>query len=314
MSTTPIPAGNRSRVLGLVILFGAACAFAGLLRSSSEPAPRAGTDDPPAAIIGAKPGGPQPNTGPVEQRLLADIGSLQGAYGVAVIDLSSGSIYGVNGNRVFRAASVNKIPIILTLYDRASSGHLSLDQTLTIGDSDIQHYGTGTIQNSDGPRTYTLRQLGDLTIQVSDNTAAYVLERFLGQQAIQQNLSRWHLDHTSMSDNTTTPADAGTLMAELYTGKLLPPDATQMVLGLLKSSVFTDRLAAGVPAGVPVAHKVGTDVGVYNDAGVVMLPQRAYAISILSEDADENEAITAFAQISRDVYGFESSLVAGSQR
>jgi beta-lactamase class A len=297
------------------MLIAAACAIAGLLHSCSQPAARATlVTHQTLGNARAAESGRRIDVAGVQERLLGDISGLQGSYGIAVIDLSSGTVYGVNGNRLFRAASVNKMPIILTLYDRAAAGKVSLDQTLTISDADIQHYGTGTIQNSDARRVYSLRQLGDLMIQVSDNTAAFVLERYLGQQAVQQNASRWHMDHTSMADNTTTPADAVSLMANLSAGRLLPPDATQTILRLLKSTVFTDRLGSGLPTGVPLAHKVGTDVGVYNDSGIVMLPQRPYAIAVFSEDADEAEANAAFAKVSSDAYDFEVSLGAAPNR
>jgi len=240
--------------------------------------------------------------------------ALQGGYGVAVIDLASGLTYGVNGNNLFRAASVNKMPILITLYDSAARGRIRLDQPLTLAESDIQHYGTGTIQDPSAPRTYTPRQLGALMIQVSDNTAAYVLERLLGQQTVQQNVRRWRLDHTSMADNTTTPADSATLMADLYAGRLLSPDASDEVLALLQGSVFTDRLAAGLPPELPLAHKVGTDIGVYNDSGIVLLAGRPYSIAVLSTDADETEANAALGRISKDVYNFQASLLAGPKR
>ena len=88
-----------------------------------------------------------------------------------------------------------------------------------------------------------------------------------------------------MVNNTTTPADMAALLANLYADRLLPPGSTETVLQLLQQSVFDDRRAEGVPTGIPVAHKVGTDVGVYNDAGIVLNPKRPYVVAVFSEDA-----------------------------
>ena len=103
-------------------------------------------------------------------------------------------------------------------------------------------------------------------------------------------------------------------MADLYAGRLLSAKATEDVLSLLQGSVFTDRLAAGLPSDVPLAHKVGTDIGVYNDSGIVLLAGRPYAIAVLSMDADETEANSAYTRISRDVYDFQASLIAADKR
>ncbi len=145
-------------------------------------------------------------------------------------------------------------------------------------------------------------------IKVSDNTAAYVLERFLGQASIQQDLQRWGFTHTSMADNTSTPADAAALVAAIYADRLLAPSGSQSALALLQQTVFDDRLAAGMPAGVPVGHKIGTDVGIYNDAGIVFLPGRPYAVAVFSEDTTESEADAAYAHIHADLLAFQRSL------
>jgi beta-lactamase class A len=111
-----------------------------------------------------------------------------------------------------------------------------------------------------------------------------------------------------MADNTTTPADVAALFADLRNGKLLQPASTSIVVDLLQHTVFGGRLVSGVPQSVPVAHKVGTDVGVYNDAGLILLQDRPYVVAVLSQDADESEAEPALARVSQEIYRFESSL------
>jgi beta-lactamase class A len=248
------------------------------------------------------------DTQAVQQKLAADLSGLQGHYGVAVVDLASGTSYGVRSLDSFRAASVNKLPILVALYQRAVLGQVNLDRSVAVSDGDIQHYGTGTIQNAGAPRVYTLRQLAALMIQVSDNTAAYILERLLGQSAIQESVQRWGLTHTSMADNATTPADAAEFMASLYADKLLPADGSQAALDLLAQTAFNDRLAGGMPRDVIVAHKVGTDTGIFNDAGVVLLRGRPYSVAVFSEDADQAEADAAYARVNQDLLHYESSL------
>ena len=83
-------------------------------------------------------------------------------------------------------------------------------------------------------------------------------------------------------------------------------------MNLLLQTVFTDRLAGGMPGGLPVAHKIGSDIGIFNDAGVVLLPQRPYAISVLTADATQTEADAAYLRISQDVLSFERSLITPS--
>jgi beta-lactamase class A len=305
-ASCPEPRPSRgSRLFGILILLVTAIAVTALLHSCAKPQAQ--------SALASQQSGAQANRSldvdAVQRRFLADIEGSQGAYGIAVIDIPTGTMYGVNGNRLFRAASVNKMPIVIDLYQQASAGRVSLSRQLTIDDSDIQRYGTGTIQDADAPRVYTLAKLADLTVTVSDNTAAFVLQRLLGQQDVQQRIRRWRLNNTTMTDNTSTAADAASLMAQLYRGSLLPPEATKSLLSLLQASVFPPRIAADIPSETAVAHKVGTDVGVYNDAGIVLLNNRPYAIAVFTEDADEGEADLVYARLSRDAYDFEASLI-----
>jgi beta-lactamase class A len=246
--------------------------------------------------------------------LNSDTAGLQGNYAVAVIDLATGSTYGINSETSFRAASLNKMPILISLYQRAAAGGVNLDQSLVLGDEDIQHYGTGLIQDPESSRSYTLRELAALMIEASDNTAAHVLERFLGQATIQADVDRWGLTRTSMADNATTGGDTASLFSRLYRDELLPASATEISLTLLQHTVFNDRLASGLPPGVAIAHKVGSDVAVFNDAGIVLAPGHPYVVAMLSQDADEGEAAKAFASISRRLYRFELSLPAADAR
>jgi beta-lactamase class A len=305
---------------GIILLSLAAASLVGLVHpahhSGAKATPRIAASPGVDAAHGDAPhvANPGPatrislDTRAITATLRADTAGLQGSYGVAVTDLSTGAAYGVNADLSYRAASINKMPILIALYQRAGAGGVNLDQSINLSEDDIQHYGTGLIQDANAPRTYTLRELAAAMIETSDNTAAFVLERFLGQDTIQMSLNRWNVRHTSMAANATTPADTTLLFESLYRNLLLPSQATDVALTLLQHTVFSDRLASGIPAGVPIAHKVGSDMGVFNDAGLVLAAGHPYAVTVLSQDADETEAQQAFLRVSKDIYRFEMSL------
>ena len=318
--------GLRSIATGIVILGVAAMSLAGIVRPqrrlptalapriADSPASNAARTSPLSAAGHSSPSRIPVDTSAIAATLRADTAGLQGSYGISVTDLTTGTSYGLNADLTYRAASVNKMPILIALYQRAGAGSVNLDQSLTLSEDDIQHYGTGLIQSANAPRTYTLRELAASMIETSDNTAAYVLERFLGQDAIQAALGRWNLTHTSMAANTTTPADTTALFTSLYRNQLLSQQATDVALTLLQHTVFADRIVSGLPSGVPVAHKVGSDIGIFNDAGLVLAPGHPYAVTVLSQNADEVESQLAIQRISRDIYRYELSITSGSSR
>ncbi len=249
-----------------------------------------------------------------QNRLTLLLAGQQGAYGVSIYDVNSGASVGVGQDTVLRAASVNKLELAISLYRRSVAHQINLDATTVIAADDIQNYGTGTIQLAGPGQTYSYRELAQLMLQESDNTASYVIGRRLGLDTVQTELGSWGLKHTSMSDNLTTSADVTLLLARLQRDELLPAAQTSEILDLLQHTAWTDRLQSGVPEGLPVAHKIGTDMSVYNDAAVFLDPSRPYIVVVLSGGTEQDAALAGMTGISQLAYQFEQSLPAATRK
>ncbi len=235
-----------------------------------------------------------------------------GKYGFVALDLSTGVALLSDADTQYRAASVNKLPIVIDLYRRAAAGQLNLDATMPIADDEIQHYGTGTIQAQGSGQVYSYRDLAKLAIEESDNTAAFVLGKRLGLDSVQADLQTWGLKATSLADNLTTARDVAVLLSLLQQRRLLPEASTQELLGLLQNTVWTDRLQSGVPATVPVAHKIGTDLDVFNDAAIFLAPVHPYIAVALGAGVGEDDGNATMTALSRLVYQFEAALPAAT--
>jgi beta-lactamase class A len=233
-----------------------------------------------------------------------------GKSAVAVVDLTTGASLSTDADTVYRAASVNKLELLIDLYHRASQHQIDLDATTVIGADDIQHYGTGTIQLQGPGQVYSWRELARLMAQESDNTASFVMGRRLGLESVQADLESWGLKQTSLDANTTTAHDAVLLLAKLQRRELLPETETRELLDLLQHTAWTDRLQSGVPAWLPVAHKIGTDVDVYNDAALFLDAQHPYAVVALGAGSTEDQALLTMTRISQIAFQFEGGLTA----
>lgn len=246
---------------------------------------------------------------PLGARLAGMTAPLQGTYGVWVYDLTTGVAVGQHEHQQFIAASVIKTYILAALYEQAAAGKLSLDEKMTTSSADIQNFGTGSIRYDPVGSSYTLAELARRAARQSDNTAAFLITKRLGQDAIQARLKAWGLTETSIADDRTTPADIGTLFVKLARRQLLPGQSALDLLGLLTDTDFEDRLPALLPSYALVAHKIGTEAnGVDNDAGLVVLPTRSYVVAILTDGADPDQAIAAEQQLSQAVYTYEAAL------
>jgi len=76
------------------------------------------------------------------------------------------------------------------------------------------------------------------------------------------------------------------------------------MLEILKAQELNEKIPAGLPAGVPVAHKTGDITGVHHDAALVFPPgESPYVLVVLTAGiADEKRANQAIVGISRTVW------------
>lgn len=113
-------------------------------------------------------------------------------YSVLVVDIKSDFRMAINDTEMFIAASVNKIPILASLYIEIQNGQVNPEEVITVQPEDIQDYGTGSIRYNGAGSTYTIKTLARLMMQESDNTAAYILaNHIVGIDKIQKNMNDW---------------------------------------------------------------------------------------------------------------------------
>lgn len=254
---------------------------------------------------------PALDTAGLSQVLQSITSAAVGSYGISVIDLTSGQNLDLNATSPMNAASVNKLEILAALYHQVEAGQLKLDQTLTMSAANRQDYGTGVMRYQPLGTRYTLAQLATVLIEQSDNTASYMLAQCVGLDTIDALVAQWGLKSTIVGQEVSTPADAAHFMQLLYQGKLANATDTNQMLQYLTHTAFHDRIPAGLPADVVVAHKIGTQVNVENDVALVALPGRPYILSIFAKDVTEEDAVPVEQAISRAVYQFEQQTAKG---
>jgi beta-lactamase class A len=261
----------------------------------------------------------------VRQRLIRNIEetarNFDGVMGLAIIDLQSGEEILINAQSTFPTGSSIKIPILIELHRQAAAGTLKLTETLPITNRQ-QVGGSGVLFHfAEGGSQLSLHDLSILMIALSDNTATNLLIERLGMDRINQTivdlglpgikLQRKMIDLAAMArgaENIATPREAARLLELLAQGKVINTEVSAAVLKTLripKSSPIPRLL----PASTTVANKPGGLEGVACDWGLIEIPNRPFAIAVMTtyngESAGADEAI---ARISRLAYDYFSRL------
>ena len=231
----------------------------------------------------------------MEERVARKIGKFAGVACVAVKDLTGGQTLSVNGDEVFPTASTIKIHILTQLLAKAERGELDLDQTMRIT-SDIHVPGSGVLAAMERDVELTVLDVAVLMIIVSDNTATNLCIDMAGIEGTNALLRDLGLTATTLrrkmqdkaavarnDENVSTPIECVAMLELLQAGRPSPGVAEQC-LSILKKSKASP-LSQVVPTGTPLANKPGGMDRVRCDAGIVYLPNRPYAIAVMTKFA-----------------------------
>ncbi len=246
----------------------------------------------------------QIETEDIEKKIEEAVKDLQGTYGVYVYNLTSRHSYGFNQEKVFPAASLIKLPLIIALYQEAEAGNIDLESEYVLKAED-KKTGAGVIQYKPEGTKYTYRELTQLMGRYSDNTAFDVVRQLLGDERIQATIDDLGMTKTSLEENKTSAANIGLFFRKFYAQSLLTRNHRDEIVDYLTKTAYEDRIPAGVPKDVKVAHKIGNETNSFSDAGIVF-GSEPFILVIISKDALEKEALQVLPEITKIVWEFES--------
>jgi beta-lactamase class A len=240
---------------------------------------------------------------------------LDGAMGVAILDLNSGKKYLLHGDEVMPTASSIKIAILAELYRQAQEGKIKLGDLYTLNANDLVGGSGITGALTPGVTRLTIRDVAALMVSVSDNSATNVIIDCIGMENVNALLNSLGLSHTRLRrkmmdvkaaaegrENVATPREMMTLLDDLYRGKVLNKQLTADFFDLL--SVHKESyIPRELPEDLRVANKPGELEGVRNDSGIVFTGNRPFVISVMTtylrREKDGGDAIV---RISKAAY------------
>ena len=235
------------------------------------------------------------------QELESLINSQDGRYGLYLFDIDKGEFLGVNYQGKFPAASLIKLPIVVTAYREAERRQFDLEAEYRLKEED-KLVGNGSVYLQPEGTTYTYRNLIKLAIEQSDNTASAVIAKALGEEKIQATIDFLDLAGTSYSLHQTTPEDIGRLLVALHQEEILTSAHSQELIGYLSWTIFNDQIPAVLPDSLVIAHKVGFDDQVLHDAAIIFADRGDFVLVIMSQGDSQDKAQTVLEEITEMVW------------
>lgn len=225
--------------------------------------------------------------------------------------------------------SVFKLPLVLTILHQVELGRFTLDQPVSFQKRDLidpKPYSPLQDRYPNAGVEVPLRELLELTVGRSDNTAADMLLRLAGGEKavaeyvaslgvtgfeLRDNERELHRDHRLQYRNWFEPRGAVQLLRIISDRSPLTAEHTSLLLGWMCES--PSPLAASLPVGMKTPHKTGhsdTENGVTaatNDIALIALPDgRRLALAVFITDSTTEESVRqrVFEEIGKEVYDF----------
>ncbi|HCJ67509.1 MAG TPA: hypothetical protein DHV62_09405 [Elusimicrobia bacterium] len=241
-----------------------------------------------------------------------------GNVGLVIKDLKTGKTIFYNQDKLFPSASLVKIAIMSACFQAESEGKINFNDYFRLK-SKYKSRGSGILRYSPAGKKISLKELVELMITKSDNTATNILTEILSFDYLNGYFQQMGLRNTNFSrnimditkyyrgiENYTTASDIAQILDKIYHYQLVSPEASERMLTLLKKQEIRDRLPRYLPGYVEVAHKTGLFDNVCHDAGIIFHPRGDFLISILVSDHQEHrlakELIGQVAKIAFEYY------------
>lgn len=244
----------------------------------------------------------------VDERIREKIAGFRGVVSLYAKNLNSGAEFGIRADERVRTASTIKLPILVAVAQAVAEGKASWDEEIELKAED-KVAGSGVLHEFTPGRKFLVRDLANLMIVVSDNTATNLLiDRFsadyvnsvmekLGFASTRSNrkilgdgknlkpnpsgLSEFGKkeENKKFGIGVSTPREMGRLLELLYKGRIVSAEASKGIIALMRRQQYMDGIGRHLD-GFEVASKSGALDALRSDVGLVERKGEVYALAL----------------------------------
>lgn len=219
--------------------------------------------------------------------------------------LTTGTSIGVNEKNDFNIASLGKVPLAMAFYLNKEQNEVDLSKKVRIKPEYINK-SSGSLWNSGVGTEISFEEAIRFMLEESDNTAANLLADYVTAQDYEDVYKALDIPFPADHNNSINAKGFSSIIKALYFSAVLNKEDSEKILELLTKTIYKNKLPAGVPPNITIAHKIGFwGENLYSDCGIVYIPQRPYLLCMISHST-EDEAENRMKTISAMVYKYVS--------
>lgn len=245
---------------------------------------------------------------PLRQKLRETIQPYSDSFALYFEYLPTGTSIGINEDSEFTAASLLKVPVVMAYYHKKEHEGMKEDPMVVIQKNQLDdHYGD--LYKKGAGYKISLGEAARLALEYSDNTASLIIAGNISDADFTYVYEGLDIQPMLKNDNPVVTAQQYTsILKSLYFTSILNRDDSEAILDMLTKTKFNDKIPAGIPHDIQIAHKIGLiDKQIYQDCGIVYIPARPYAVCMISK-SDKATANERMSKISKMIYEYVSQV------
>ena len=228
--------------------------------------------------------------------------SFRGDVGVYAKNLKTGEEIAINADALFPTASMVKVPILLTLFQKIQNGDIEYDSTF-IWTADVVNYSDdGILSCFKDSSSISVSKIISLMITYSDNLASLWCQQLSGGGIeINRWLDAYGFTQTRMNSRTpdrqddweiygwgqTTPREMAGLVQLVHENKAVSPWASEEMYRYLTRIYWDDEALSAIPRTVQVASKQGAVNASRSEVLLVNAPAGDYVFCVITKNQED---------------------------
>ncbi len=259
----------------------------------------------------------------LESELLTLIAPFKGDVGIYVHHLKSHKTVSIKADSIFPSASLIKVPILITLFDRINKGEINKDSMLIFKDSLRYSVETDLLASMRDTAKVNLEQIAMLAVSLSDNTAALWCQTIAGTGInINNFLKNNNFEQTRINSRTpgrkaeqnkygwgqTTPREMAYLFIKLRQKKIINENVSEKIYRYLGRSFWDGEALSQIPPYINKISKQGTVSKSRSEVVLVNAPHGDYVFCVITNNQKDvstkpnNEGYILLRSISRTIW------------
>lgn len=235
------------------------------------------------------------------KKVLQVIDGFKGDVGIYVRHLKSGKAAMIRADELFPTASMIKVPIMLTTFQKIQEGELDYHGEQVYRDS-LLYAGEDILGSFKDGEKIKLSKVIMLMITTSDNTASLWCQKLAGTGTVINDWLQAHgFSQTRVNSRTpgreadreefgwgqTTPREMAELLVMIREGRAVSPDASEEMYRTLTRIYWNGEALSQIPPFVQAASKQGAVNRSRSEVVLVNAPSGDYVFCVITKNQED---------------------------